>query len=98
MSKTKKHGITKNSVRLKFEYKQEIRNRYQLVKVSDNSWMAPPAGLAKWKQLNIVFKSGGAPSASWQSRASAGDRQRHATASGLRRSEPCDNSARKLAL
>ena len=39
-------------------------------------------GLAQEKQLSIVFPSGGAQSASRQSRARAGDRRRHATASG----------------
>ena len=39
-------------------------------------------GLAKPKRFRIVLASGGAQSASRQSRARAGDRRRHATASG----------------
>ena len=66
-------------------YKQKIRSRYQPVKVSDKSCLAPPAGLVQTKRLNIVLSSDGAPSASWQSRANEGDRQRHATASGAKR-------------
>ena len=47
--------------------------------------MALTAGLAKRKQLSIVFASGEAQSASWQGRASVGDSKRHATASGAKR-------------
>ena len=57
MSKTKKHGITKNSVHLNFGYKQEIRNRCLQASVSDNSWMAPPAGLEPATSWLTVMRS-----------------------------------------
>ena len=44
-----------------------------------------PCWVSVGKRLNIVLSSGGAQSASWQSQASAGDRQRHTTASGAKR-------------
>ena len=39
-------------------YKQEIRNHRRLAKISDFSFLAPPAGLVQRKRLNIVFSNG----------------------------------------
>ena len=64
-------------------YKQEIRNRCLQASVSDNSWMAPPAGLARWKQLSIVFTERSAQSKElkeWVCRTTHND---YATVAGL---------------